>query len=101
MFLVTLFVYAGMFVLLRKLLGVAMSVYGVACLTLLLSPILLYAALLLSEPLALGMGAMGGLTLIFFVGLPLTILGAVALLVGSVAGWLSPSTKAIDAKNQD
>ena len=88
MLLTTLLLYAIALLALKKLFSAALSLYGVACLTLLSSPVLFYSSGLIASSLGVEGTFMGGFFLTFFVGLPLTVIGAIGLLIGSVANWL-------------
>lgn len=89
MFLVFLiFSYVGTYLAIRKLAGTASTVYSTTCVTLILSPTLCYAMLFLTE-LVSGRGTgFAGAFVISMVGLPLALLGLLALCIGGLFGWV-------------
>lgn len=101
MFLVFLILsYVGTYLALRKVLGDASSVYNTVCTTLILSPALCYAMLVLTE-LVSGQGTgFAGAFVIALVGLPLAILGLVALLLRGLLGWIRMGTTTVPVEKE-
>ena len=101
MFLVFLILsYVGTYLSIRKMAGAASSVYYTACITLILSPALCYTMLYLTE-LVSGRGTgFAGAFVIAAVGLPLALLGLLALCISGLLGWvrLGTSTTPVEAE---
>jgi hypothetical protein len=95
MLLVFLFLsYVGTYLAIRKVAGLASSVYYTTCTTLILSPALCYAMVFLTELMSgLGTG-FAGVFVIAAIGLPLALLGLLGLCIGSLLGWVRLGTAA-------
>lgn len=93
-----IFSYVGPYLAMRKVVGDALSVYSAVCTTLILSSALCYAMIFLTE-LVTGRGTgFAGAFVIALTGLPLALLGLLALFIGGLVGWvhMGASTAPVD-----
>lgn len=78
----------GIYLALRKVAGDTLSMYNTVCTTLILAPLLCFAVIWLMERVAgHGMG-LGGMFATVLIGLPLAVLGFLALVTGAMVAWV-------------
>lgn len=89
-----LLIYVGVYLASQRWLGDIFTAYTRACITLLLSPAVLFCAAALSEWLAGRGSALAGLMATAVFGLPLFLLALVGLFLGALIGWARMGARA-------
>lgn len=93
--LLALLIYVGVYIASQRWLGHTFTAYTRICITLLLSPAVLFCAVALSE-LFVGRGnGLAGLMALAIFGLPLFLLALVGLLLGALVGWARFGAQAV------